>query len=306
VDEIMPFRRLLVPLDGSLLAESVLPVVKRSAELLHCRITLLHVTEKGATSSIHGDTHLQEFGEAANYLARIEGQLRAVGLSVDSHVHEVPEGDVPRCIAEHARELGQDLIVLCTHGRGGMRRLVFGSNAEQVLTHGETPVMLIRPDDQGIACPFGPECILVLIEEDVADRSALTTAEEFASLARARLCLLAVVPTLASMSAEEAASGRLAPRTTRHILDLIAEQVASSLKGEVNRLIARDILASGRVGRGAPAAVLIDVAREINADLVVIATRGLAGLSAFWADAITRKVAAAYPCTLLLIPRDKS
>ena len=53
-----------------------------------------------------------------------------------------------------ARELEQDLIVLCTHGMGGMRRLVFGTNAEQVLTHGATPVMLIQPNDQGIACPF--------------------------------------------------------------------------------------------------------------------------------------------------------
>ena len=120
--------------------------------------------------------------------------------------------------------------------------------------------------------------------------------EELAGLARARLVLLKIVPTLTSMSAEEAASGRLAPRTTRWLLDLAAEEAALSLQEEVNRLIERDILASGRVGRGAAAAVVVEVAREFNADVVVLAARGLAGLSAFWADAITRKVAAAYPC----------
>jgi len=175
-----------------------------------------------------------------------------------------------------------------------------------VLTHGATPVMLIQPDDQGLACPFGPERILVLVEDTAAARPALTISEDLAGLARARLYLLMVVPTLASMSAEQAASGRLTPRTTHHILELTAEEAAFFLQKEVDRLTARNIMASGRVGRGAPAAVLIDVAREINADLVVIATRGLAGLSAFWADAITRKVAAAYPCTLLLIPHEKS
>jgi nucleotide-binding universal stress UspA family protein len=186
---------------------------------------------------------------------------------------------------------------------GGMRRLVFGSNAEQVLTHGATPVMLIQPSDQGIACPFGPERILVLVEDTAAARPALTISENLAGLARARLTLLMVVPTLASMSAEEAASGRLTPRTTRHILDLTAEEAALFLQEEVDRLTALNILASGRVGRGSVATVLTDVARVIDADLVVIAARGLAGLSAFWADAVTRKVASAYPCTLLLIPR---
>jgi len=302
----MKFQRLLVPLDGSRLAECVLPVVQRSAELFHCRITLLHVLEKNAPSSIHGDTHLRAFAEAEGYLAKIAERLKAAGLQVDHHTHEAPQGDVPRCMAEHAQELDQDLIVLCTHGMGGMRRLVFGSNAEQVLTHGATPVMLIQPDNQGITCPFGPERILVLVENTAAARPALTISEDLAGVARARLYLLMVVPTLASMSAEQAASGRLTPRTTRHILELTAEETALFLQEEVDRLNAGNILASGRVGRGAPAAVLIDVAREINADLVVIAARGLAGLSAFWADAITRKVASAYPCTLLLIPRDET
>ena len=298
----MMFRRLLVPLDGSRLAECVLPVVQRCAELFHGAVTLLHVIEKRAPASIHGDTHLRDYGEAERYLADLGKRLRVAGLQVDSHVHEVPQGDVPRCIADHARELDQDLIVLCTHGMGGMRRLVFGSNAEQVLTHGVTPVMLVQPSDEGMACPFGPERILILMEDVPVPNPALALGEELAGLARARLYLLAVVPTLNSMSAEQAASGRFTPQTTRHLLQLTAEETAAALQQEVNRLIARDVSASGRVGRGAAAAVMAEVAREVNADLVVIAARGLAGLSAFWADAITHKVAAAYPCALLLVP----
>jgi nucleotide-binding universal stress UspA family protein len=299
------FRRILVPLDGSRLAESVLPVVYRSAELFQGAVTLLHVIEKKAPTNIHGDTHLRDYREAELYLSNIEEQLKASGILVASHVHEVPQGDVPRCIAEHARDLNQDLIVLCTHGMGGMRRLVFGSNAEQVLTHGATPVMLIQPDDQGIACPFGPERILVLIEDLQAPSPALATGEELAILAQARLYLLAVVPTLTSMSAEQAVSGRFTPHTTRQILQLTAEETTIHLRKEVNRLIARDVLVSGRVGRGATAAVMVEIAHEVNADLVVIATLGLAGLNAFWADTVARKVTAARSCTLLLVPFEK-
>jgi nucleotide-binding universal stress UspA family protein len=300
------FQRLLVPLDGSRLAECVLPVVQRSAHLFHCRITLLHVLEKKAPSSIHGDRHLRDLEEAEKYLEKLAERLKAEGLKVDSHTHEVPQGDVPRCIAEHAQELEQDLIVLCTHGMGGMRRLVFGSNAEQVLTHGATPVMLIQPSDQGIACPFGPERILVLVEDAAAARPALRISEDVAALAHARLHLLVVVPTFASMSAELAASGRLSPRTTRHILDLTAEESVLFLQREVERLTALNIPVNGRVGRGAAAAVLVEVAREVDADLMVIAAGGLAGLGAFWADAITHKIISAYPCTLLLIPRPEA
>jgi nucleotide-binding universal stress UspA family protein len=166
--------------------------------------------------------------------------------------------------------------------------------------------MLIQPGDDGIACPFGPERILVLVEDTVAARPALAISEDLAWLARARLHLLVVVPTFASMSAEQAAGGRLIPRTTRHILDLTAEEAGLFLQREVERLSALNIPVGGRVGRGAVAAVLVESAREIDADLVVIAARGLAGLSAFWADAITRKIASAYPCTLLLIPRTET
>lgn len=297
------FKRLLVPLDGSRLAESVLPTVRRLAGLVPCTITLLHVIEKRPPSSIHGDTHLNEVSQAEAYLALVSGQLAEEGFNLGSHVHTVPQGDIPRCIAEHAGELDQDLIVLCSHGAGGVQRFVFGSNAEQVLSHGATPVLLIQPDPQGVAPLLGPERILVLVDDLEACRAALQLGAELAKLASAWLSLLSVVPTLHSMAAERAAAGRLTPRTTRHLLDLASEEAARRLQEEVDRLVAAGISVSGRVERGDVAPALIQVTGETGSDLVVIASRGLAGLSAFWADTVTRKVAGAYHGALLLIPR---
>lgn len=297
------FNRLLVPLDGSRLAESVLPVVRRLAGLVPCTVMLLHVIEKRAPSSIHGDTHLRAAPQAEAYLSTVASGLREGGLTVNTHVHTVPQGDIPRCIAEHATELDQDLIVLCRHGAGGVRRFVFGSNAEQVLTHDATPVMFIHADEGADARKFGPERILVLVDGEPASRPALDMGAHLADLAHAHLYLLSVVPTLSSMNPEQAATGRLAPRATRHILDLAAEQAFESLKLDVEELTTRNIAATGRVERGDVAPALVKVAQEVQADLVIMAARGLAGLSAFWADAVTRKVAGLYDGALLLIHR---
>lgn len=296
------FVRLLVPLDGSSLAESVLPVVERLAGVVPCTIVLLHVIEKKAPSSIHGDTHLSDPEQAESYLAGVSNRLRAAGLTVETHVHTVPQGDVPKCISEHAVELEQDLIVLCSHGSGGMRRFVFGSNAEQVLTHGATPVMLIRASQHGAARSFGPERILVLVDNTPATGPALAMGSQLALASGAEIRLVAVVPTVGSMSAEEAATGRLLPRAAKEVLELAAGEKALFIEEEVGKLLAVPIRAKGNLERGDTANAVISVAKKTKADLVILAVRGLAGLSAFWANTLTRRVAGSYDGALLLIP----
>jgi nucleotide-binding universal stress UspA family protein len=297
------FRRLLVPLDGSRLAEAVLPAVNRLCELISCSVQLLHVIEKRPPSTIHGDTHLRDARQAEVYLDSIADRLKSSGLDVETHVHTVPQGDIPKCIAEHAVELDQDLIVLCAHGAGGLRRFVFGSNAEQLLMHGDAPVMLIQADEHGVARQLGPGPIVVLLDNTPASEPALTTGAELAKAADAHLHLLAVVPTLTSMKAEQAATGRLIPQATRQVLDLASEEAAFYLRERIQQLADRAITATGRVERGDTASAAVSVARETRSDLMIIAARGLAGLSGFWADAVTRKVAGSFDGALLLIPR---
>ena len=296
------FSRLLVPLDGSRLAESVLPVVEKLAGMVPCAVVLLHVIEKKAPSSIHGDMHLRDAEEAEAYLSRVSDRLRAGDLRVETHVHTVPQGDIPKCIAEHAEELEQDLIVLCSHGSGGVRRFVFGSNAEQVLTHGATPVMLIQAPKHGSARAFGPERILTLVDNTPATRPALTVGAQFALASGAEIHLLTVVPTVGSMSAEEAASGRLMPGAAREILELTAVERTRFLEEEVGGLLEVPIRAEGILERGDTATAVVSAAKKIRADLVILAVRGLAGLSAFGANTLARRVAGSYDGALLLFP----
>jgi len=142
------FRHILIPLDGSVLAESALPVAEYLSRVLSARITLVHVIEKDAVASIHGERHLTLHEEAEGYLDQIRQRAFPAGSPVALHVHESAVQDVAQGIVEHQDELAPDLIVMCSHGRGGLRDLLFGSIAQQVITAGRVPVLLVRP--QGI------------------------------------------------------------------------------------------------------------------------------------------------------------
>jgi len=298
------FSNLLVPLDGSKLAESVLPIVRRLAERLECEVKLIHVIEKRPPSSIHGDMHLRDVAGAERYLALIVERLEGWGLNVSSHVHEVPQGDVPKCIAEHAEELEQDLIVLCTHGSGGFRRFVFGTNAEQVLTHGRTPVILIKTDEYGRLPDFGLRSIIALTDRTSQSDPVLTACGELAMIFGAKLYLLYVVPTADSVTPEEVPGGRLVPRTTRLLLDLETEQTIGRLNEQLQMLLTRNIEASGSVERGDAEPAIVGAAARIQADMIVMATRGMAGLGAFWAKDLVPRISAGYDGALLLFPAD--
>lgn len=296
------FSNLLVPLDGSKLAESVLPVVRRLAERLGCEVKLLHVIEKHPPSRIHGDAHLQDVAGAERYLELIVERLKGWGLNVSSHVHEVPQGDVPRCIAEHAEELEQDLIVLCTHGSGGFKRFVFGSNAEQVLTHGRTPVVLIKTDEYGRAPDFGPRSIIAFVDCTPHSDPVLTACSELAMIFQAKLYLLYVVPTAGSVTPEEVPGARLVPTTTRLLLDLETEQTIERMKEHLRLLRARNVEVSGNVERGQAEPAIVGTATDRQADVVAMATMGLAGIGAFWANDLVSRICASYEGALLLFP----
>src|SRR5256885_10824245 len=111
----------LVPLDGSRLAESVLPVVQQVASRFHAQVTLLHIVEEHPPTVIHGEPHLTSVTQAQAYLEEIATRLRSSGIQVEIHVHQEKEHNVARSIVQHAQEMNVDLVIRCTHGHGGLR-----------------------------------------------------------------------------------------------------------------------------------------------------------------------------------------
>jgi nucleotide-binding universal stress UspA family protein len=146
--EASPCRRILVPLDGSKLAEQVLPAVTPIASALGCEMTLLHVPIISASGSFTGAWYLPldgSFGtadqDAQAYLDRLAGDLREQGIEVSTAVWV---GPVAETIIDHAQVNDVDLIAMCTHGRTGIARWALGSIADRVLRAGDKPILLVR------------------------------------------------------------------------------------------------------------------------------------------------------------------
>ncbi|MBI5928710.1 MAG: universal stress protein [Chloroflexi bacterium] len=144
------YNKILVPLDGSSLAEQALPHAIELAQKFNSEIHLIQVIVQysGAITPYELDYKMTEtFREAAireahEYLHRIEGLFIAKGIKPVAI--KVIEGMVAESILEYAAHYGIQLIVMGTHGRSGVGRWVFGSVAEKVLRVSDCPVFLVR------------------------------------------------------------------------------------------------------------------------------------------------------------------
>ncbi|WP_172683954.1 universal stress protein, partial [Desulfosarcina cetonica] len=170
------FTHILVPLDGSALAEAALPPAVFLAAQLNARITLIHIIEAGAPSSIHGERHLTQIEEADAYLREIGARHFPAGVKVDRHVHAAPMKDVADGIVLHEDEIAPDLVVMCSHGHGGLRRMLFGRIAHQVAASGTIPVLLIQPKAGDHQQPFQCRRILAPTEGTALHAKGLAAA----------------------------------------------------------------------------------------------------------------------------------
>lgn len=140
------YKKVLVPLDGSALAESVLPHAVALAKGCNIpEVWLLQAEEplpvtEGMTESML-KVHEQRRSESLRYLERTSQRLTKDGVSVK---YEVQEGEAGETIVRFAEKNGVDLIIMATHGRSGVSRWVFGSVADKVLRAARVPVLLVR------------------------------------------------------------------------------------------------------------------------------------------------------------------
>ena len=145
------FEKILVCLDGSDLAEEILPYAAEIARRFQSKLVLLEVTMApsalvepmtGFYTQTSSSKVLRSEDEASTYLEGIAGQLQERGLDVDFLTLPGSPGPV---IVDYADGNEFDLIALGTHGRSGLRRLVLGSVADHVLKESGLPVLARRP-----------------------------------------------------------------------------------------------------------------------------------------------------------------
>ena len=143
------FKRIVVPLDGSMLAEQILPRVVKLAKLEEAEITLLHVL----TPQTYSQKEIvdpsspwweKDISAARAYLLRIAGTLRRDGVlaTVDIVIGE----NVAEAIGDYAGRERADMIAIATHGRGGLSRMLRGSVADAVTRSARMSMLVFRPE----------------------------------------------------------------------------------------------------------------------------------------------------------------
>lgn len=145
------YQRILVPVDGSATSIAGLAEAMKLAKLTGARLRLMHVIDEmpfvfnaegyGAMSN---DVLSILRGTGEQVLQHARKLVEDNDIAVDTALFEELSGRLCDCVAEQARQWKADLIVLGTHGRRGMNRMLLGSDAEQILRTASVPVLLVH------------------------------------------------------------------------------------------------------------------------------------------------------------------
>jgi len=272
------FGSILVPLDGSILAERALEdatslALSTAASLVLVRavpsISLADIDERVARA--------RALATAEAYLREPAASLRARGLACET---ATPVGNPAHCIVRQAELRRVDLIAMATHGRTGPKRWLLGSVAESVVAHSPVPVLLerawqpVRPEP--LLASSRPRLLVPLDGSRFAE-TALDPAVGLASDVGAELILLRVEPVATDVVHDD--FGRVVTHLDE--LDERSRAIASEYLESVAERLARQwpgLSVDVHVRLGDPAAVIDQTVARTGATLVVMATHGRAGL----------------------------
>ncbi len=271
-------QRILIPLDGSPLAEAAIPFGAAVARAAGATVELMHVIEMPALLDLPVSQLIPDPARVRDYLRETAERL-VPGVEVEI---DVRSGDAVDQILAHAAEQPETMIVLATRGRGGLGRLVLGSIADKIVRLSPVPVGLVRPVADGPPAQGDIRTIAVALDGSETAELGLAFATGLARAAGASLRLVEVVEPLWA-SPYVTASPELLAVDANQITELqvLAEEdartylaaAAERLRAEAPRLAVDWEM---RVGR---AAEEIDhAATEAGADLVVVTSHGRGGI----------------------------
>lgn len=281
------YRSILIPLDGSAFSEYALPVARTIAQhapgdtpvTLH----LVRVHEQIISSHSRGapivdvelDARMRE--HEYDYLDSVHTRLLS-----DPQVRAsfaLINGPITTALTEYIADHRIDLVVMTTHGRGGLQRFWLGSIADELVRHGPAPVMLVRPPTTVPATTEEYDCRRILIPLDGSETAEeiLTHAVALGETSGAEYHLLRVVePLLLTGYSPITYAADLPDRITQQQAAEAQEYlagVAQRLQPLMARVVPHVVIAPQ------PAAAILKTARDYAIDLIALATHGRGGLS---------------------------
>jgi nucleotide-binding universal stress UspA family protein len=284
---------MLIPLDGSKLAENVLPYARALAGALKLRIELLSVVDTMDFARTANAGHVRDFDpliEAAVQAGRqyLEGVARSfTGMTVDNCV--VEQGQADKIIIEKAARDKETLIAMATRGRSGIHRWLMGSVAEKVLRGATNPLLLVRGDAEGKS--DGAATLKSIVVPLDGSKRAETVLPHAVDLAKK--LSLGIVLTRAYQLPLSSYGGADSPYIPNHnaLLTLVREEAGAYLEAKVNELHQNGIeKVSSILLVGSGADEIIDLARTTPDNLIAMCTHGRSGVERWVLGSVTEKV----------------
>jgi nucleotide-binding universal stress UspA family protein len=292
------FKKILVPLDCSPLAERALAHVQRFSAPGKTEVVLVSAIEpwryySGATDIALPAMLASIRATVEEYLVSQSAQLRSAGYATSTYL---VDGDAAGTILELAQEVQADLIAMSTHGRSGVVRWALGSVAERVIQGSTVPILLVRQLTPLLVAQ--PMRILVPLDGSRLAEQALPHAQAIAGHTGATLLLLYVLQSF------DEESLRLLFDNNQSAVEAFAhwqEDAGAYLRTVAKQLRAHEIRVDMEVSCGEADKVICEVASQEDIGLIVMSTHGRSGLSRWVYGSVANKVLRGVECPLILI-----
>ncbi len=298
------FKRILIPLDGSEVAERSLDPAQRIARAYGSEVFLLRAPEL-ETMFIPAPDAFGGYGlqwpdqalersreESADYLEEMAGQNALHELNLQ---RLLVEGDPAAVIVDTAAHEEVDLIVMSTHGYSGITRWVLGSVTEKVLRSATCPVLVIRGE------PALEKALLTLDGSEHAERALLAGLSVAAALGAQVTLLRAIAPI-----PERSAIFDQLESLERGLGTRMQHEAQAEAEAYLDRLVVRErrpgLTLRAAVTREPAAPSILEYAGIYGIDLIMMATHGRTGMQRWVYGSVTEKVLRDGSCSMLIVP----
>jgi nucleotide-binding universal stress UspA family protein len=296
--------RILVPLDGSTLAEQALPCAVTLARGLPAELVLLRAVSLPSdikdildSADLKAGSPMEQLeAEANDYLGQVAGRLCEAGLRVHTVVRWEPAAEA---IVDYAEEAKVQQIVISTHGYSGITRWVHGSVAERVLQSADVPVLLVRAGEErssDVQAAMLCQRILVPLDGSTVAEQVLPSATSIAQAVDAEVVLFRV--PIVYISGSLTGDWYL---PLQGVLETARQDAQAYLERVANRLQAQRVRVSTAMRIGGVANVIIEYAEANQVDLIAMCTHGRTGLARWTLGSVADRVLRTGHIPLLLV-----
>ena len=317
------YERILVPLDGSKLAQQALPYARAIAAACSAEVELIEVVAPfeecvrastddelvavGAGSRFDRWPTSNEWASIAQGFREDAGKRLAasealIGAGVTTH-SAVLEGDAAEAIIKEADARPGTLIVMATHGRSGLGRWLMGSVTDKVVRHANQPTLVVRARDDADASPGSIGEVILPLDGSATAETAVPHALEMAKLLGAGISLIRAV----SPASHADASLEYMPDSYQRLVEDAREDAEEYLDGVATRIRDQgisEVRSEALIGNAGSA--IVDLARAADDPLVVMATHGRSGIGRWVLGSVADRVVRHGPGPVLVVRPDQA